>query len=375
MGAGAGIFFCLPLCALLVVGGGCGDAFERAPADPSGTGGAGGSGQGGSGGEGGQGGSGGGTPTACVPSEVSDAVASECGVFVSSSLGDDANDGSPTKPFATVKKALESAAAKRIYVCSESAPLTADVLIERAVEMYGGLGCTKGWVYDAAKPTRIATAAGLIPMRVKGVGGAVRIEDFDLAAADAVEDGGSSVGMFVKSSDDVLLRRVLITAGSGKDGVDAVLEPFTFVAQTSLNGNSAMAGKGGVEKTCECGEGAATLSVGGKGGDDVAGGQAGSTGLPDFGGGTGGLPVDIPQASCFGQKGATSNDVAAQGPGAALRGSLDVAGWHPQPGADGTHGPPGQGGGGGASDADGSGAGGGGGGAGVGLAAAAAAGA
>src|SRR5688500_16475544 len=76
------------------------------------------SGTGGSGGDGGQGGSAGSTPTECVPSEASDAVGSDCGIFVSSSPGDDDNLGGLDKPVATIKRALEIAGSKPIYVCS-----------------------------------------------------------------------------------------------------------------------------------------------------------------------------------------------------------------------------------------------------------------
>ncbi|MEJ7732991.1 MAG: hypothetical protein WKG00_27815 [Polyangiaceae bacterium] len=321
------------------------------------------SGSGGSGGEGGQGGSGGSTPAECIPSEASDAVGGDCGLFVSASLGDDANDGSQGKPFATVKKALESgdAKAKRIYVCSEQTPLSENVVVERAVELYGGLDCGNGWVYDAAKPTRIATAAGMITAQVKGVTGSVKLEDFDLAAADAVEPGGSSVGMFVEGASDVTLRRVHITAGTGQAGTDAVLVPFAYAAQPALNGNAATPGMGGLEKTCLCGRGAGMPSIGGKGGDDVMNGQDGEMGLPNHGGGAGGV-VDASCAVAVGSNGSPPAANGAAGPGAAGSGSIDPAlGWVPEAGAPGVHGAPGQGGGGGAGDDDGMGAGGGGG--------------
>jgi hypothetical protein len=118
----------------------------------------------------------------------------------------------------TIKRALELAGTKPVYVCSEATLHGEDVQIQGAVELHCGLDCANGWVYDAAKPTRIATAAGAIPVRLKGVTGSVKLEDFDLAAANATEDGGSSVRMFVTNSTDVSLKRVGITAGTGKDG-------------------------------------------------------------------------------------------------------------------------------------------------------------
>ena len=362
LGGGIPLSFWIGLLCSGICLAGCSDEFEP-HGDPAGAGGSGaGSSTGGSGGEGGQGGSGGSTPAECIPSEATDAVGANCGVFVSSSLGDDAgNDGSRDKPFATVKKALEKADAKRIYVCAEQTPLAEDVLVERAVELYGGLDCGNGWVYDAQKPTRIATAAGLVPMRIQGVAGEVEVEDFDLAAADAVDAGGSSVGMFVESASDVTLRRVNITAGTGKAGTDAVLVPFAYAPQTALNGNPATPGMGGLEKTCVCGRGAAAPSIGGKGGDDVMDGQDGEMGLPNHGGGAGGT-VGMDCVPGLGKAGSPPAANGAAGPGAAASGSIDPAlGWVPEAGAPGVHGAPGQGGGGGASDDDGTGAGGGGG--------------
>jgi hypothetical protein len=335
------------------------------PYDGPGSGGAG-SSTGGAGGQGGQGGSGGNTPPDCVPSEAGGAVGAECGIFVSSSLGDDGNDGKQDKPVASIKKALEIAGNSPIYVCTEETPYGVDVLIESAVEMYGGVDCANGWVYDAAKPTRIATAAGQITMRIKGVTGAVRIEDFDLTAANAVEDGGSSVGMFVANSMDVTLRRVNITAGTGVDGADAVLVPFPagdFPNQAALNGNAAddpdtAANLGGAAKPCNC-PAAAGETTGGKGGDEVAApGQAGEDGLPNFGGGTGGLPDDCSPADSKGNAATPTPDAA----GAMVLGTIDPElGWVPQPGAGDAHGKAGQGGGGGAGGPNNVGAGGGGG--------------
>src|SRR5690606_31140931 len=76
-------------------------------------------GQSGVGGQGGmgQGGAGGGTPTACIPSEVDGVVDDSCGVFVSSSLGDDNNAGDKAAPFATITAALAAANGRAVYLC------------------------------------------------------------------------------------------------------------------------------------------------------------------------------------------------------------------------------------------------------------------
>lgn len=307
---------------------------------------------GGAGGEGGQGGSGGTAPD-CIPSEASDVVGAECGVFVSASLGDDANDGKQANPVATIERALAVAGGKPIYVCSEATPLGEVVLIEGAVEMYGGLDCGNGWVYDAAKPTRIATPTGKIPVSIKNVAGAVKLEDFDLAAADAEVAGGSSVGMFVAASSDVTLRRVSITAGKGVDGADGELVPFVFPSKAELSGNHAQntnPDAGGMQKPCDCPAG--DVTTGGAGGNEAATGNPGGNGAPDYGlgGGQGGTAlVCNPSAST----GSAAPDDAVQGDGADNPGAIDIIdGWVPASGSDGAHGKPGQGGGGGGAPPD-----------------------
>jgi hypothetical protein len=75
----------------------------------------------GGGGTGGEAGNGGGLPTACVPSELGagEAPADACGVFVSSTRGDDGTGtGTKAAPYATLGKALEAGAGV-IYACTD----------------------------------------------------------------------------------------------------------------------------------------------------------------------------------------------------------------------------------------------------------------
>ena len=55
----------------------------------------------------------------CVPSDAKAAIGSDCGVFVSSSTGDDANVGSQAKPFKSIERALGSANGRPVYACAE----------------------------------------------------------------------------------------------------------------------------------------------------------------------------------------------------------------------------------------------------------------
>ena len=201
-------------------------------------GGFGGAGAGGSGGESGSGGTGG-TAPGCVPSVNVDPVEESCGVFVSSSLGAAGGDGSKDKPFKSIQSALAAAKGKPIYVCAEDAAYDEKLVVTGAVRLYGGLDCKDDWKYHAAKPTRVAPAKG-VPLTVSDVSGTVGIEDFEFEAADAAEDGASSVGAFVKGSSDVKMEHVRIAAGKGMKGADGTVVSFTFPTAADLNGKNAL---------------------------------------------------------------------------------------------------------------------------------------
>jgi hypothetical protein len=91
------------------------------------------------------------------------------------------------------------------------------------------------------------------------------------------------------------------------------------------------------------------MSVGGGGGGPLIGGQAGSKGFPDHGGGLPGTPDAMDcSAGSGGRIGANAPNIQS-GTGALTLGSVSGAGWQPASGTDGETGAPGQGGGGGAS--------------------------
>jgi hypothetical protein len=165
------------------------------------------------------------------------------------------------------------------------------------------------------------------------------VTDIAAHAMDAEAPGESSIAVIVATSTNISLARVLFTAGTGADGADGELEPFSFDPDADLDGNEPVTGTGGAEKECACPSGA--TSVGGRGGDP---GQPGADGEPDFGAGHGGLAG----SSCTlaaGEAGAT-DAAGAMGRGAALFGIVTEGGWLPEHGSDGKPGSPGQGGGG-----------------------------
>ena len=68
----------------------------------------------------------GGPPASCIPSQNSTPVADSCGVFVSSSMGDDTNSGTESAPLKTLAAAVKKAGAGSVYACGEifTEPLT-----------------------------------------------------------------------------------------------------------------------------------------------------------------------------------------------------------------------------------------------------------
>jgi hypothetical protein len=76
------------------------------------------------------------------PGGTPNPVRDDCGLFVSSSKGDD-NDGSNDKPYATIAKALASPESGPIYLCAET--FAEAVHIKSGRKIYGGLDCAKDW--------------------------------------------------------------------------------------------------------------------------------------------------------------------------------------------------------------------------------------
>lgn len=151
------------LAALTVVT--CGDDFSPGP----GSGGAASLGGGGTGG--------GGIDPGCVPSEASEPVAETCGVFVSSSLGnDDTGDGTKDAPYATITKAESDD--KNIYACAETFDEAVELMSGQS--LFGGLDCADGWNYTGEK-TEINGPANAITLKIGG-GGDYRVEDCAVTA-------------------------------------------------------------------------------------------------------------------------------------------------------------------------------------------------
>ncbi|MDI1445700.1 PGRS family protein [Polyangium sp. 6x1] len=299
----------------------------------------------------------------CVPAWNDGPVPADCGVFVSTSLGDDEGAGSQDKPFRTLAHAILIAGADRpIYVCAED--FSERLVLPAGASLFGGLDCQEGYRWkDTTQKTRLYGLPDEIPLVLAPGSHVSRIEDFAVFAADATRPGGSSIALLADHTR-AELRRCDVRAGAGADGEDGAALPY----DSALDGFDGEVGQavcvaapelgtpGGtrVERMCEDGN----VSMGGRGGDGGAippgssqstPGKAGEIGAPAVASfGLGGAGDAGWGWSCTTGKGTPGNDGArgTPGTGAAGFGRLDATGYFGIAGGTGGLGLPGQGGGG-----------------------------
>jgi len=312
----------------------------------------------GGGGSGGSGGAGGGSP--CDEDPANGPVPPECGVWVSASLGDDANPGTQDAPLKTLVKAVEQAGGGlgHVYACAET--WTEPLIVGENVGIHGGFDCANGWAYlGTDSPSMLVVPPDEIALETvdNGNGILVRVSDFYLETPDAVTPGATAMTVFVRPNTHLHLDRCEVFAGRGADGADALAEELPAPAGPPGKGGSdacsAAVTKGGVSPVAAC-EGES--SSGGVGGDgalmtaaDGGDGEPASAAPAD---GAGGLGQKAAQACTNGANGASGAD-GAFGVGGGQEfvgnwgGRLTPEGYLGLYGEDGKPGLPGQGGGGG----------------------------
>ncbi|WP_437895977.1 hypothetical protein [Sorangium sp. So ce124] len=291
----------------------------------------------------------GGDPREAVPRDG-------CGVFVSSSLGDDANPGTRALPVRTVRRAIERShqGTRRVYACAEIFPESVEV--PAGTQIWGGLDCARGWAFvgDRAKAV-LAPAPGLLPLRIEGGSGTSIVADVLARAADAAQPSGSSIGALVLPGATVTFLRGALVAGNGAPGAhgeDGGDGPAAGGVDGLRGGDACSAdvvpGAPSVTTTCDDID-----SLGGSGGDGaVSSGDGGRDGLPeqssssiDWGragqGQTGGADCSDGVQGISGRHGAHGRRAASRG------GMITRAGWEGIHGTSGAAGISGQGGGGG----------------------------
>jgi len=325
--------------AVLGAGVGCGT-------DPSGTGG---------------GGSGGSTGASPCDDPAIGSVSPSCGVWVSASLGDDANSGTQSKPVATLAHAVELAKEQtgHVYACAET--WSEALIMPGNIGLHGGFECDNEWKYLGKDHRSIlATGPDEIPLVVSddGSGGKATVTDFHVEAADAAKPGGSSIGIFVRDTVPLWLYRCEVVSGNAADGLDgAPADPENKPAPDGPAGNvgadacSAAVSKGGASPEASCDTGTSKGGAGGDGSTMVAAdGAAGepATGNPEDG--TGGLGEGNSPVCTDGKPGATGamgNDGLPGLGFANHEGRMTMDGYLGTAGTDGAPGAAGQGGGGG----------------------------
>jgi len=312
-----------------------------------------GSSTGGSSGTGGSGGAGG---AGCPNDPAEGAVSPECGVWVSVSLGDDANAGTQGAPVATLTHAVELAAkgSGRVYACGGET-WTEPLTVPMEVSLYGGFDCAAGWKYVGPDKRAILAPSSTLAMTWEG-GVPNKYEDqyltdFHVESVDATEPGGSSIALFIRGDVRLNVLRCDIVAGnaaSGNDGESAE----DALAPPGQNGNdgadacSAPLSKGGAapESVCEL-----EPSKGGQGGDAgpmLAASGADGEPVSNPPEGSGGLGEQSAPSCTDGQPGANGG-AGISGIGGKGKGRLIESGYLGADGKPGGPGAPGQGGGGG----------------------------
>jgi hypothetical protein len=166
-----------------------------------------------------------GPPPQCVPElMMGAAVADTCGIFVSSSLGNDTAPGVGSKavPYKTLAAAVAAAdtAKTRVYACAES--FTESVTLSGTTGIFGALDCAKGWIYVEKTKAKLTAAADTVPLTLSNTAPSVELVDLEVTAADAVAEGGSSIAIVTDAITASLTRCALI-AGNGAKGADGMM--------------------------------------------------------------------------------------------------------------------------------------------------------
>ncbi len=299
------------------------------------------------------------------PSTESCLVSEAYGVFVAAA-GSDQGDGSREHPFATIGFAIAHLSGKtRLFICDGNYPEQVTIQ-SNPVNLYGGLACADGWVWDGGETDVLSPSDGYA-LSITDLDNATPIEVEDLAFtvpdATSASDGGaspddsgsnsnagaSSVAAIVANSA-VRLTRVTLVAGAGANGADGRPGAANFGSADTLSPSITGVGLTNICRYMD------DSSTGGSG----EGAYSVDAGLFSASGAGTSNPTIAPAWMVAGHDGAPSNgsgpgDPGADGPprpaasGAAAYGNVSESPltWNPTAGGDGPAGQPGQGGGGG----------------------------
>ncbi|MCC6555079.1 MAG: PGRS family protein [Polyangiaceae bacterium] len=170
-------------------------------------------------------GQGGGSPDSCDPFVADGPIPESCGLWVSSSQGNDGNYGGfRYAPTQSLREALERVEEQpewktaRIYVCAEDFPHDF-FRVPAGATVYGGMDCTKEyWPWlGGEKKSRVRAPADVPAAHFLPGEGKTWMSDLEIVAPDALDPGESSIAALV-DGQTVELTRVDLTAGDGQDG-------------------------------------------------------------------------------------------------------------------------------------------------------------
>jgi len=290
------------------------------------------------------------------PNEDACVIHEDYAIFVSPN-GEDLNgEGTRSKPYKSFDYAMKEAhlAGKRLYACATAGAYDGAIAVESfndGLEIYGGFDCTT-WNYSAATKTKLtgpATGVVQISSLTKGV----TMEDFDITAKDATGAGTPSLGLVASNSQNVVLRRLKITAGQGTAGLNGYSTPG--IAKNGEKGYPGQAScnsppLGGGSSASGCGTNDSMGGPGGSGGTGTNPATYGEDGKPAANGGIGGdgahYQLGNPVSCTNGQPG-KNGAAGPDGNGGKTPGKLVPGGWIPATGGFGGDGQDGGGGGGG----------------------------
>jgi len=268
-------------------------------------------------------------------------------------FGSDANDGTMTRPVATLEKGIQLAGSltpvKDIYVARGTYTPSGPLQLVSGVSLYGQYDGTTNWNRASTNVTAIQAAGTAV--LAQNITSETHLEGFLITAANAAGPGFSSYGIRVEGgTGNLVVRYNFIVAGAGADGTTGNSGP------DGANGNAGLAGGagscdanqpgggGGGGGASACGR---TGGSGGKGGNFGANpGTAGGPGTGGTPGGNGGTGGDPGTRGADGSPGANGSS-GANGIPTTNWGAVAGAGYTPAGGAPGTIGGNGNGGGGG----------------------------
>lgn len=270
-------------------------------------------------------------------------------IFVAT-YGDDANIGTKIAPKRTINAAILAAKGddSKSWVLVENGLYDEQVILSEGVHVVGGY--VFGWRRDPRSYTTIR--GGKPAISGENIMQPTILMNLDVQPAQDVARSESIITISLTNSSGVILKKMLVTAGTAGDGQPGIAGMAGATGTTGRPGQDGREDSGGLcssKGQPSAAEGASSScggQPGGKGGLSARGGGTGQTGSPGSGGASGG------NGGGKGSQGGTGGEGGPGAPGmpgegGSSAGAFQALTWTGQAGKDGSPGLPGQSGGGG----------------------------